>query len=450
MFLNCNLRKIKLLRKYLLNSIIIIVDLLFLIVLFYLTFYLRTTITDSNVPVFHTLLLSDFLFVIFIIFALLYTEKIYSLRYDFWQEMKKTFKSLVLAYLIVLAMIALSKLSSEYSRLFITIYFLLALVLFPIVKRYTKKIIYKLDFLKKRVLVLGSATQIDIFRQEFKNNWYLGMRYSKYKYDTVIISQEGMSLKEVNEQIDTYLNITSSVYVVPHVTSINFANSNIMEYSNIRHNTIQIENKLLIEGNIWIKKVFDILSIVLILPIFIIIHTIISLLIKLDSKGSVFFLQHRLGKDDNDFICYKYRTMYDNSEKLLEEYLKNNPDEIEYYKEFHKYKNDPRVTKIGKILRSTSLDELAQIINILKNEMSLVGPRPYMLNESDKLGEKQHFILKVKPGITGLWQVSGRNNLTFKERNDLEIWYIKNWSLWNDFVILIKTIKVVLLKVGAK
>ena len=176
----------------------------------------------------------------------------------------------------------------------------------------------------------------------------------------------------------------------------------------------------------------------------------ISLAIFLESKGTIFFRQHRLGKDDNDFICYKYRTMHENSDELLEKYLKENPDEIEYYDEYHKYKNDPRITGVGKILRATSLDELAQIINILKGEMSLVGPRPYMIKESCKLGKAQGFILKVKPGITGLWQVSGRNNLTFKERNDLEVWYIKNWSLWADFVILIKTIKVVIFKVGAR
>ncbi|MBU0631456.1 sugar transferase, partial [bacterium] len=188
----------------------------------------------------------------------------------------------------------------------------------------------------------------------------------------------------------------------------------------------------------------------LIMPLFIVIHMLISIAIKLDSKGPIFFKQPRLGKDDNDFICYKYRTMHKDSDKLLEHYLKENPDEILYYEEFHKYKQDPRITKVGKVLRSTSLDELAQVINVLKREMSLVGPRPYMVNESNELGDNKDFILKVKPGITGLWQVSGRNNLTFKERNDLEVWYIKNWSLWADFIILLKTTKVVLLKIGAK
>ncbi len=124
----------------------------------------------------------------------------------------------------------------------------------------------------------------------------------------------------------------------------------------------------------------------------------ISLAIRLDSKGAIFFKQYRLGKDDNDFVCYKYRTMYENSDELLQKYLRNNPDEVEYYEKYHKYKNDPRITKIGKILRATSLDELAQVINVLKGEMSLVGPRPYMKNESDKLGSNQLLYTKSKSG----------------------------------------------------
>jgi undecaprenyl-phosphate galactose phosphotransferase len=186
------------------------------------------------------------------------------------------------------------------------------------------------------------------------------------------------------------------------------------------------------------------------MPLFLFIHLFITVAIKFDSEGKVFFKQPRLGKDKSEFLCYKYRTMYNNSDNLLKEYLQNNPDEIEYYEKYHKYRSDPRVTRVGKLLRATSLDELPQILNVLKGEMSLVGPRPYMLNELDRLGEKSKFILKVNPGITGLWQVSGRNNLTFEERNELEVWYIKNWLLWDDFVILIKTIKVVLMKIGAK
>jgi len=437
-------------KKYLLNSIVIVIDILSLVSIFYLTLYLRSSLQGLGVPVLNTLLLKDFSFVIFIIFALMYYEKIYTLRYDFWQETKMVLKSLVLAYFIVLALLALSKTALEYSRLFITLYFALSMIIIPIVKRYGKKLIYAFSFFKKKVLIVGDDDQIEIFKKEFTDNWYLGMECDKRKYDTVIISSKDMTLDRINEKITKYLDKKSSVYVVPYVTDINFANSNIMEYSNIRYNTIQIENKLLIKRNIWIKHAFDFFVTLMIVPFFLVVHLIISLAIKLDSKGAVFFKQHRLGKNDVDFLCYKYRTMHENSDELLQKYLKDNPDEVDYYDKYHKYQNDPRITRIGRILRTSSLDELAQVINILKGEMSLVGPRPYMINESDKLGDNQHFILKVSPGITGLWQVSGRNDLTFKERNELEIWYIKNWSLWADFVILIKTIKVVFGKVGAK
>ena len=438
-------------KKYFLNSIIIIIiDIFLLIIVFYLTQYVRVELNTTSIPVFDEYSLKRFSFVIIITVVIMFYEKVYTLRYDFWQETYRVLKSLFLAYFIVLALLTLQKTSLEYSRLFITLYFSFAMVLLPVAKRLIKRIIYSYLFFKKRVLIIGDASQVTILKNEFEKNWYLGMQPSQKNYDMVIISSKSLELKKMSAKIEKYLDDNDEVYVVPYVTSINFANSNIMEYSNIRYNTIQIQNKLLIKRNIWIKNGFDLFVAFLISPFFLIIHAFIAFAIKLDSKGSVFFRQERLGKNDEVFLCYKYRTMYENSQKLLSEYLKTHPEEVQYYKKFHKYKNDPRITKVGKLLRTTSLDELAQVINVLKADMSLVGPRPYMLNESEKLGDNKHFILKVRPGITGLWQVSGRNNLTFKERNELEVWYIKNWSLWADFVILIKTIKVVLAKVGAK
>ena len=189
----------------------------------------------------------------------------------------------------------------------------------------------------------------------------------------------------------------------------------------------------------------------MIFPFALLLHLFISLLIKMDSQGSVIFKQKRLGKDSKPFSCYKYRTMYTTNSNILNNYLKKNPEELEYYKIYHKYKNDPRVTKIGSFLRKTSLDEFPQFYNILKGDMNLIGPRPYMISEKNKIGKlNEDVILKIKPGITGLWQVSGRNNLTFAQRVDLDTWYINSWSLWMDFVIFMKTIKVVLSKVGAK
>jgi undecaprenyl-phosphate galactose phosphotransferase len=393
----------------------------------------------------------DFIFVICIVLFLLLYEGIYQFRYDFWQETFVIFKAISISFFIVLAIMTLTKDGVEYSRWFTILYFCLVILLFPLQKRYIKRVLFRFALFQKKVKVIGTAKQKRLFRREFLNNWYLGYYYiTKDDFDIVLIVAKDMKLKEFNKKIAEYNSNNREVFVVPYITDINFAYSNILEYSNIRLNTIQIENRLLIPSNILIKYIFDKVVSFFVLPIFLLIHVIVILAIKCDSQGSIWFKQHRLGRADKSFEVYKYRTMYENGDELLGSYLKKNPDEIRYYEKFHKYKNDPRITRVGRFLRSTSLDELPQILNVIKGDMSLIGPRPYMVSESKKLEKNKHFILKVKPGITGLWQVSGRNRLTFQERKELEMYYIRNWSLWKDLVILIKTIKVVFGKVGAK
>jgi len=142
--------------------------------------------------------------------------------------------------------------------------------------------------------------------------------------------------------------------------------------------------------------------------------------------------------------------MYTNADELLKELLEKNPELRQEYETFRKLKNDPRVTKVGKFLRKTSLDELPQIFNVLKGEMSLVGPRPVTKEEIDKYYKDYAiYYYEVLPGITGLWQISGRSDTSYDERVELDVWYVKNWNLWLDIVILIKTIKVVLKREGA-
>lgn len=432
------------------NIILFILDIIILTALFYLSTFIRASLSGEEIPIFNTISLSNFIFVIFIILFFMQSEKIYHFRYDFWQETKKILKSVFFSYLMALTLLALMKTNFEYSRLFLTIYFISAMLVLPFSKRTFKKMLYSFDFFKNPILILGDPQEVEILKDEFRKNFYLGQLVSDKDYNAVVIISKEIPKEKLDKLIEEYLNQKTDLYIVPYLRDINFVHSNILEYYNIRTNAIHIENRLLIKRNIWIKRFFDTLLTLVVLPLFALIHLILSLLIKLDSKGDIFFKQPRLGKDNQDFLCYKYRTMHEKSDERLMLYLEKNPDEIAYYAEYHKYKNDPRITKIGKILRATSLDELPQIINILKGEMSWVGPRPYMLNEKEKLEKHLPFILKVKPGITGLWQVSGRNNLTFKERNELEVWYIKNWLLWDDFVILVKTIKVVILKVGAK
>lgn len=172
--------------------------------------------------------------------------------------------------------------------------------------------------------------------------------------------------------------------------------------------------------------------------------------IKKEDPGPIFFAHERIGKNGKPFPCYKFRSMVTNSQEMLQQYLADNPAAKEEWEREFKLKNDPRVTPIGKMLRRTSLDELPQIFNVLRGEMSLVGPRPVIQEELDKYyGETAKLYCTVKPGITGLWQVSGRSDTTYDERVAMDESYINNRSLLGDIVILWKTIGVVALKKGA-
>jgi len=194
-----------------------------------------------------------------------------------------------------------------------------------------------------------------------------------------------------------------------------------------------------------IKYIFDILFSVLILVALIPLFLIIILLIKLSSRGPIFFLQERIGKNNVPFKCIKFRTMYPEAKDILKNLLNKDEKIKKEFEETHKIKNDPRITSIGKFLRKTSLDELPQFINVLRNEMSIVGPRPIVKAEKKKYGKNFIKLLSIKPGITGLWQVSGRNNLTYKKRVKLDINYVNNYNLLMDIRILIRTFGVILL-----
>lgn len=170
----------------------------------------------------------------------------------------------------------------------------------------------------------------------------------------------------------------------------------------------------------------------------------------MDSEGPVFFNSERIGRNGKLFKCYKLRSMYVNADEIFEKYLSQNLQAKEEWKKYQKLKeNDPRLTRVGKFIRKYSLDELPQIFNVLKGEMSLVGPRPYLPREKALMKNWYNDIISVLPGMTGYWQVNGRSNVNFTGRMEMDNWYIKNWSIWIDIVLLIKTVKVVLKGKGA-
>jgi undecaprenyl-phosphate galactose phosphotransferase len=178
---------------------------------------------------------------------------------------------------------------------------------------------------------------------------------------------------------------------------------------------------------------------------------VIAFLIKISSKGPALYAQERIGTDNRPFRCYKFRTMHSDADKILHSLLENNTEAKDEWQNHFKLKEDPRVTRIGRLLRQTSLDELPQIFNVFKGEMSLVGPRPVTKREIDEYyRDKADLCFGVPPGITGLWQVSGRSNTDYDHRISLDMWYVRNWNLWLDIVILLKTLRVVLRREGAR
>lgn len=198
------------------------------------------------------------------------------------------------------------------------------------------------------------------------------------------------------------------------------------------------------------KRFIDILGsivgIILLIPITIGIF-IAKVITK--EKGNIFYTQNRIGKDGKVFKMYKYRSMVIGADEILEKYLQENEDARKEYKINKKLKDDPRITKIGKFIRKTSLDEIPQFINVFKGEMSLVGPRPYLERELEDIGNYYPYIVATKPGITGLWQVSGRNDVTFKKRLELDKEYYEKRNMKLDLKILISTVLKVFRKEGA-
>jgi Undecaprenyl-phosphate galactose phosphotransferase WbaP len=198
-----------------------------------------------------------------------------------------------------------------------------------------------------------------------------------------------------------------------------------------------------------VKKGIDFVGAVVALLLTSPIFAAISLMIRNGSSGPIFFRQERMGADGEIFKVFKFRSMYQDADERLDEVLANDPERREEYDTYHKLSDDPRVTPTGKFLRRTSLDELPQLLNVLLGDMSLVGPRAYMPSELPKMKGMESVILSTPPGVTGLWQVSGRNNLTFTERVDLDVHYIQNWSLALDLYLLVRTIPTVLAGEGA-
>lgn len=234
-------------------------------------------------------------------------------------------------------------------------------------------------------------------------------------------------------------------------------NANISEENIIANKTVTMQENLKdkIKGKHItyriIKRTIDILGglvgTLLLIPITLCVY--LARKILKEDDGPLFYEQLRIGKNGKVFRMYKYRSMVVGADEKLFKYLEENEEARKEYKEYKKLKNDPRITKVGRFIRKTSLDEFPQFINVLKGDMSLVGPRPYLPREKEDMGEYYTYIIKSRPGITGYWQIAGRSDVTFEDRLKMDYNYIQNKSLKTDFKILVKTILNVIKKEGA-
>jgi Undecaprenyl-phosphate galactose phosphotransferase WbaP len=207
--------------------------------------------------------------------------------------------------------------------------------------------------------------------------------------------------------------------------------------------TLKVRYHLLESAPNLAKRVIELIVVFLILIITLPLSLLTALLIFLEDGEPVFYKQDRLGVNGKPFTLLKFRTMVADGDSILENYLSNTPAARFEHEEFHKLEKDPRITRVGSFLRKYSIDELPQLLNIIRGEMNLIGPRAYMVHELDVNDELTKTILRIRPGVTGWWQVMGRNEATFHDRQKMDLYYITNWSLWMDYYILIKTFWIV-------
>jgi exopolysaccharide biosynthesis polyprenyl glycosylphosphotransferase len=264
---------------------------------------------------------------------------------------------------------------------------------------------------------------------------------------TVVIAMPEMDSAAVLNLIERFGESYTNVLVIPDLFNLAHFGAPTRYLGGVLG--LEVQRQLMHRGPRFAKRTMDVVLTIVgglcILPLLV----FLALLIKFDSKGSPFYLQRRLGQDGVRFRALKFRTMHTDAHERLSALLESNAELRAEYEQFHKLSEDPRITRVGRRLRKYSLDELPQLWNVLKGEMSLVGPRPYLESEIPDMHQKEAIVLRVRPGLTGIWQVTTRNESTFDERVNLDVEYVRNWSPWLDLYILARTFSVVIEGTGS-
>lgn len=401
----------------------------------------------------------------------------YTYRKPFWFELKEILRTLIIFFVIELSIIALSKL--YVSRTFWFLTWTMIFILTPAIRIILKKVLIRTGWYRKDTVIIGTGANAKEVSKALTDETYLGFNLHYFVSSDEIKEDDirGISIINVQEQdllssldidktetqfilaldnettLDYWLrylakNKCRSVSVIPNMRGIPLYGTDMSFLFSHEMLLLRINNNLAKRSSRILKRTMDIFGSLAIITALSPVLLILYFLIKKDG-GNAIYGHPRIGRNGKEFKCLKFRSMVVNSKEVLEHLLATDPEaKAEWDKDF-KLRNDPRITKVGAFIRKTSLDELPQLFNVLKGEMSLVGPRPIIKDELERYEEDVDYYLMAKPGMTGLWQVSGRNDVDYETRVYFDSWYVKNWSLWNDIAILFKTVNVVLKRDGA-
>jgi Undecaprenyl-phosphate galactose phosphotransferase WbaP len=389
------------------------------------------------------------------------------------EELRRQTFALLATLAITTVFAFASQVSDSLSRLSLFAWALSLLLLAPVVRYLVKWAMRRAGLWGKPVVVVGAREVGARLLKVLQREWHLGFEpvgvydnrmapaggelegvpyrgtltdavalARKSEVDTAIFAVPNMRRKHLAEFVNLASRSFRHVVIIPNLDGI--TNSGVVARDFGGTFGLEIKYNLLHPWAQRIKRAGDICTTVvggaLVLPLIL----VLSLLVWIESRGPVFYTDLRMGRDGRLFPCIKFRSMVADAETLLQQMLAQDEEMREEYLKYHKLRNDPRITRVGRFLRKTSLDELPQLWNVLRGEMSLVGPRPYLPRESEEIGAAHEEILRVPPGITGPWQVSGRNHTPFGERVRMDAYYVRDWSVWLDLVLLARTVGVLL------
>lgn len=464
-------------------TLVLICDYLSLILAIVSALHLRNLALEDSYPLHFTLDFNNqLLFFVIPLFyiGLTFYEGLYQRRLPFWQSAGKLIKVYTFATCFAVALLYFSGVIKSTSRLFIGFLWILSCVFIIVTRFLVKRALAAVGLWRKWVIVVGEPDTVAALAKSFAEEPGLGYQIAGVieknhsrnhrvagcpvlgnlnnleaaitgsGVSEVIISLADLARPDLLALVYRIQPLVRNVTIVPDLDGLPLSNLEADTFFNQKAVMLRVRNNLLHLRNRILKRCLDVICGTALLVLCSPLMLLAGLSIALDSPGPVIYAGRRLGKKGREFKCYKFRTMFLNEGEILAKHLAENGKAREEWQRFAKLKvHDPRVTRVGKWLRQFSLDELPQLFNVIKGDMSLVGPRPYLPSERERLGLSAKTILKAVPGITGLWQVRGRNDLEFTERLSLDTWYIRNWSIWLDITLMLRTVWVVVRKKGA-